>query len=333
MRLLARWSAACLFASMLLTPRGSSADEGFALDRFEPAERGSSWFVLDSLDMRGHVRHAVGLDGEVAYKPLVVYNADGSERAAIIKVQPFVHLGASLVMWNRLRVGFNLPMRISQTGDDNAIGSNTFSASHSETIGDLRLGSDVRLFGTYGSPITMAAGLQVWVPTGDRASYTGDGKARLAPRVLAAGQAGDFGYSAQLAFNYRPQDDSFGGSPMGSEMAFGVAAGLYGLKKTLLFGPEVYGRTGVSSSDAFFGKHTSPVEALLGVHYQFSPDFNVNFGIGPGLSRGLGSPVVRSVLSIEWHPAYEAPIVTPPPDADQDSVFDQEDALVHRQPP
>lgn len=34
---------------------------GFALDRFNPAERGSEWFVMDSLDLRGHVRPALGL--------------------------------------------------------------------------------------------------------------------------------------------------------------------------------------------------------------------------------------------------------------------------------
>lgn len=32
---------------------------GFALGRFNPAERGSEWFTLDSLDFRGHGRWAM----------------------------------------------------------------------------------------------------------------------------------------------------------------------------------------------------------------------------------------------------------------------------------
>ncbi|MEY4514285.1 MAG: hypothetical protein RLZZ450_6407, partial [Pseudomonadota bacterium] len=41
--------------------RAQSVSSGFALDRFEPSERGSEWFSQDSLDLRGHLRPAIGL--------------------------------------------------------------------------------------------------------------------------------------------------------------------------------------------------------------------------------------------------------------------------------
>ena len=54
--------AVCVAVSVLLTGEASYAQgQGFALNRFDPAERGSDWFVLDSLDLRGHLRPAVGL--------------------------------------------------------------------------------------------------------------------------------------------------------------------------------------------------------------------------------------------------------------------------------
>lgn len=40
--------------------------DGFALDRFNPSDRGSEWFALDSLDLRGSGRLAIGLVGELA---------------------------------------------------------------------------------------------------------------------------------------------------------------------------------------------------------------------------------------------------------------------------
>src|SRR5687767_6316910 len=65
---------------------GSSV--GFALDRFTISERGSDWFVLESLDFRGHLRGAVGVGVEWARNSLVIYNEDdGSERAALVANQ------------------------------------------------------------------------------------------------------------------------------------------------------------------------------------------------------------------------------------------------------
>ena len=90
---------------------------GFAVNHFEPSESGSEWFVLDSLDMRGTARPAVGIVGDWAYRPLAVYNSDGSVRAAIVNHQAVVHAGGSLVLWNRLRLGLSLPIQVYATGD------------------------------------------------------------------------------------------------------------------------------------------------------------------------------------------------------------------------
>src|SRR5215469_4839139 len=73
---------------------------GFALDRFDPASPGSDWMVLESLDLRGHVRPAAGLVAEYAYRPLAVYNADGSLRSALVRDSLVLHPAASVVLWN-----------------------------------------------------------------------------------------------------------------------------------------------------------------------------------------------------------------------------------------
>ncbi len=305
----------------------ASADEatGFALDRFDPAERGSNWFVLDSLDFRGHNRHAAGDVTEFAYKPLVIYNGDGSERAAVVKLQSFTHLGSSVVMWDRVRFGFNLPVLFWQKGEVGHIGSTRYEASDNSTVGDLRVSGDVRLYGQYGDPVTVAAGLALWFPTGDRASYTGDDKFRASPRVMIAGDRGPLAWSGRLSFDYRSHDATFAGSPMGSEVRFGLAAGLRTPDRTLLVGPELYGATGVSDGDAVFAKATTPMELLIGAHYRLSPDMHIDLGFGPGITRGYGTPLMRGVIAIEWNPRYEPP-AKPVPDRDQDAIADSVDA-------
>jgi len=87
--------------------------DGFAVNRFEPSERGSDWFSADSLDLRGHGRLMLGATGDFGEKPLVLYNRDGDELKSIIEHQLYVDVGGSLVLWDRLRLGVNLPILAS----------------------------------------------------------------------------------------------------------------------------------------------------------------------------------------------------------------------------
>jgi outer membrane protein OmpA-like peptidoglycan-associated protein len=327
----ARVIRACLSAASVAAVASISATaaaqnaNGFSLDRFDPAERGSDWFVLDSLDLRGHKRHAVGDVTEFAYKPLVIYNGDRSERAAVVKLQSFTHIGSSLVLWDRLRVGFNIPVLLWQNGESGNIGATSYKASTGARVGDIRVGSDVRLYGRYRDPLTVSGGLALYLPSGDRASYTGDGKVRISPRVQVAGDVSNFAWAGRMGFNYRAQDDRFANSPMGSEISFALSGGIRAVNKTLLLGPELWGTTGVSDG-AFFARQNTPMEVLFGAHYRVNPDMHVDLGFGPGLSRGFGTPLWRFVAAIEWHPAFEPPPPPAPPDRDHDAIADFVDA-------
>lgn len=306
--------------------------QGFAIERFNPSERGSEWLASDSLDLRGSLRPAAGIVGDYAYRPLVLYNSDGSTHTALVRDQLIVHLGASLVVWNRVRVGFDLPLALWQQGDAGTASGFSYGAGDSAGLGDLRLGADIRLLGSYGDALTLAAGAQLFVPTGNQSVYLSDGSVRLQPRVQAAGELGAFAYAAGVGFMYRANDDPFGSSPRGSEVTFNAAAGLHLLDRKLLVGPEVYGSTVVTSSDAFFGKRQTPVEGVLEAHYSFASDWRAGLGGGPGLSRGLGEPALRLLASIEWAPSPRkekiAPTTTfaPPSDRDHDGIFDSADA-------
>src|SRR3954468_14271437 len=134
-----RW-AACALALMSLLPTTARAQSaGFAIDRFDPAERGSDWFAADSLDMRGHGRLMLGATGDFSEKPLVLYNRDGDELKDIIKHQLFVHVGGSLVLWDRLRLGVNLPILAYQRGQRGTVDGTRFQAAKGAAVGDLRL--------------------------------------------------------------------------------------------------------------------------------------------------------------------------------------------------
>ena len=336
-----RWLSAAMTcaACVTLVREAPAQSQGFQLDRFDPSERGSDWFSVESLDLRGSLRPAIGVVMDGAYRPLVIYAPDGAVRASIVRDQVVAHPGASLVLWSRLRVGFDLPIAVYQDGHAGVLDGVTYLPPATPSIGDLRLGADLRLVGVYGEPFTLALGARVYVPTGQRDNYTGDGTARIDGRLEAAGDLGVFTYAARVGAEYRNLQDTIGGSPLGSQLLFGAAAGFRAFDRALIVGPEVYGATIISSGDAVFATRSTPVEAVFGFHYTFLRDLRLGGGVGPGLTRGFGSPEVRWLASLEWVPAFEPPREpapapapepepTPPPPADRDGdgVVDDDDA-------
>jgi OmpA-OmpF porin, OOP family len=297
-------------------PALAQVQKGFVLDRFDPAERGSEWFVLDSLDLRGHLRPAAGVVATWAYDPLVVRDRDGNYISSLVEHQVLVHPGASLVLWNRVRTGISLPIAAYQTGDPVVIKDKSYAPPGS-AVGDLRLAADVRLFGEHGGPITGAFGAALYLPTGSRDEYTSDGTVRVQPRATVAGDIAMFTYSARLGFHYRPLTEVFERNPLGSELTFGAAAGVHLADRKLIVGPEVYGSS-IVDSDSFLKRRGTPFEALLGTHYTVS-DFRFGGGLGAGLSRGWGTPTFRAFLSAEWAPGWTE-------DTDQDGIADIDDA-------
>jgi len=291
---------------------------GFAVDKLEPSERGSDWFTNESLDLRGKVRPAFGVVADYQYRPLATYRSNGDLHASIVRNMLALHAGAAVNLFDRLRLSVSMPLVVFVDGHSDTLPNGTFypSPSHDQAIGDLRFAADVRLLGNYGDVFTLAAGAQIWAPTGNEATYTGDGDWRLQPRAMVAGDVGSFTYSARLGVSYRGRKDSFAGSSFGSELAFAGAAGVRLAGHKLIVGPEIFGTTVL---DDAFGKRSTPAEGILGAHYAATDELRFGAGVGTGLTRGYGSPEFRALLGIEWAQA----VVT---DRDGDGIPDKDDA-------
>ena len=319
-------AAGAAFALTLMFSTGSARaqTEGFALSRFEPAERGSEWFVLDSLDLRGHLRWNAGVVADGAYLPLAIYNPNGELRTAVVRNQVFVHPGASLVLWDRVRFALSIPVVVYQDGEDGTINGVAYAAPETPAFGDIRLSGDVRLLGEHGDPATLAAGIALHLPTGSASNFTSDGSVRVEPHVLAAGDIAAFTWGAKLGLQYSGLNERVDGTPLGSEMNFAAAAGVRLVDRRLVIGPELFGATGLNGSDAFLKMKSSPLDVLLGAHWTFADQWRVGAGAGAGLTQGFGSPQARYMISIERVAPFEAS--KPPLDRDGDGVPDGADA-------
>jgi OOP family OmpA-OmpF porin len=314
---------------LAVAPSAVGQNAGFAIDRFEPAARGSDWFAADSLDLRGNGRLLVGATGDFAEKPLVLYAPNGDEQRAVIQNQFFAHIGADLLLGNRLRVGVNIPIAVFQSGDPATIGSTTYVSNEATTLGDLRAAVDLRIVGECHSPIELALGVAAYLPTGSQAAFTGDGNLRLAPRATFAGQAAAIVYAIQAGILYRANSSRFAGAAIGSDTFVSAALGLRVADDRLVLGPELYGSSSISSGTAFLARRSSPFEVLFGAHYLVTRAARVGAGFGPGLTRGIGAPEFRGLVALEWVPIPEqiAPRAPPAdPDRDQDRVLTADDA-------
>ncbi len=318
-------TSAAVFVWGTLAGAQTRVTPGTSLNRFEPSETGSDWFVSESLDLRG-TRPALGVVGDFAYKSYVLKNPDGSENTVVVGNQFYLHLGASLVLVDRLRLGASLPIAVLQDGNDKIVGNQLYVAPTDGGVGDLRFALDLRLVGEYGDPFTASLGGRLWLPTGNELQYLGDGQVRVGPRLAIAGDAGSFAYAVGVGVVYRANDAPFNGHPTGTQADFNVAMGARFADKALLIGPELAGSTIVTDSGAFFGDHTTPLALLLGGHYN-AGDVRIGLGAGPGLSNAAGTAAFRALASLEWFPA-PAKATTPPSDRDGDAVIDSEDACI-----
>jgi outer membrane protein OmpA-like peptidoglycan-associated protein len=293
---------------------------GFSLDRFEPSTMGSDWFASESLDLRGHRRMALGGVLDYAMKPLVAYDAQGREQLALVSDQLFLHLGGSYVLRDRYRISLSLPLLLLNAGTEVVTAGGTYDASRRLSLGDLRLGGDWLLLGEYGKLVSLAAGLQVFFPTGNRDAFASDGTLRAEPRLMVSGDFGLFTYAAGLGVMLRPHELDYAGSALGSELTFSTAAGVRLLERALVVGPELYGATGFRDPLA---SGTTPLELLLGGHYRLPSGLDLGLAAGPGLTEGLGTPALRVVGTAAWMPP-----ITADRDRDGDGWIDRADLCV-----
>jgi OmpA-OmpF porin, OOP family len=300
--------------------------QGFAVERLYPSAPGGGWFVMDDLSMRGGLGGDVQLTGGYAYKPLRV--TDGTTHLPVVQDEASTDFGFAAT-YDRWRVYLNLDVPVLTQGQGGIVGAYQLTApsvdpgSHPDSLSDARLGVDGRLVGAPGGPFRLGAGAQLFVPEGSRADYDSDGTVRAMLRVLFAGDVGSWSYAGQLGVHIRPLDDAPApGSPRGSELLFGVAAGprfIVGSGTALVVGPEVYGQ---SAFQSFLGKDTTGVEGLLSARMEGTADdggqLRVKLGAGGGLDQHFGAPEWRIVLAVE--------LFDHSTDRDHDGVTDSKDA-------
>ena len=304
-------------------PAGASAQTlpGFLLERFNPAGAGSDWFVLESLDFRGEARPAIGLVFDWSQNPFVLEDANGDEAGAIVARQMLLHAGLSLNLVNRLRLGLDMPLAVHQSGEGTTLGEITYPDPDGAAAGDLRVSADLRLFGEYGEPVTLAIGMQMFFPTGKQEKYLGDHVIRIHPRLMAAGDAGVFSYAATFGFMSRDEIDDgyFQGYGIGHELFGGLALGIKPAPNVLI-GAEIAAYTKLDGR-RFPARSARPRRRSCSGPASWWPTRSAwRWGRARASRPARARRRFASWPRLEWFPSAT------PPDSDGDGILDDVDA-------
>ncbi|MGC4087127.1 MAG: OmpA family protein [Polyangiaceae bacterium] len=307
---------------LLLFTSAAKAADGFRVDRFDMSDRVNDWFVNDSLDLRGNLRLGLTAVGDWGKDPLVLYDrSSGDKIGAVVSSQWVMHLGMTVTLFHTLRLSAALPFVAHQSSDRPVVDGAAVFPESASAVGDLRFAAVARLLGSYRAPFSAAVGARIFVPSGQSASFAGDATTRVVPEILAGGDVSMLVYSMRLGLNLRKSKTAWD-VELGQE--FLVSAGL-GVRaaSNVLVGAEIWGATTLEGSP--FSEQGSPLELLFQGHVNLG-DLSVGAGVGPGLTRGYGTPTVRALLGLDWTPEPPVAPPSPPRDSDRDGVPDVSDA-------
>ena len=300
-------------------PARAQSQPPLALNRFDPAPAGDRMFAVQSPFAAGPLTPHVMLLGDYAHNPLVLRStSDDKSVGAVVSSQLYLHLNASLSLFNRLNVNVDVPVALVQAGDDPAGGGLRLTSPKNAQFGDLRAGLRLRVLGNYDDIFQVAVGGYVWFPTGPATGYVGDGTVRGMPQLIVGGRSDRLVWS--VAGGPQIQSSaSYGGVAQGTQIKWGGGIGvLLGDSRRLQVGPEI--SMALTLDD--ISKRTTNAEVLVDARYRVFDDLEIGLGAGPGVSGGIGTPDLRAVAMLSYSPEQKKV----KPDGDGDGIFDNEDA-------
>lgn len=320
-------SRLAIVAGVVLTSSTASAEDpppaldGVALSRFEPSERGSRFFVADSLELHhgpagvSRPLFAVGIASSWASRARTFGTRTEGERSTLVEHALYLHPGASVVLSPGARFGLDVPVVAFQTGESTNLAGKYYLAPSSPRLGDVRASFDVRFAGPASrdsSGVAIAGGVTAWLPTGATADFAGDIGARFGVHITSAARFRWLLASARVGYMYR-RDGYLGGSRVGSEA--NTVLGVAFADGAWTIGPELHGATVL---DAAFAERVTPVEVIAGAHRAFG-SFRIGAGVGTSVVSGMGASRLRALMTLEWAPPSAAS------DRDRDGVPDEDD--------
>lgn len=280
-----------------------------------------------------------------AYSPVILHDpVTKSVASRVIEHSLTGDFTAAFGLYGRGELGLVLPYAVLQSGDaptDVSAAIVGKSRVPAQALGDLALVGKLTLIpptsGDHGG-LALALHERFTLPTGDEASFLGEGDVTSETRLLVEYTTRKIGFFATAGFKVRPKDERYACAPapkdttntedpcltrIGQEMPFGLSFrllprrfGVDSAGRWTTFA-EIYGKIPLDPLGAFSRNRVATVEIAAGARYELSRDFSLLAGVATAIVSGLGEPPFRGVLSLGWTPRNH--------DEDGDGIDDEID--------
>ena len=262
------------------------------------------------------------------YRPAVLRDASGAIVSKLVGHQVSADLTSNIGLGQRFALGFDLPVTVYQKGDDNpttrAVAGRTPPA---EALGDLALYAKGNLI-SYSSlgGFGLSTLLRFTAPTGDTASYLGEGASTGELRMLAEFKLIALAVQGTGGFRMRFDERDVLRRTFGHEVPWGVAISLrpqalgWDDKGRFTWVAELHGAGQLPPSQAAQdrGQKTPVAPIMGGMSARFAPsELSLVLGAETSLTQAFGSPPFQLLASVGWAPRAH--------DADHDGVPDDVD--------
>ncbi|MEP7127008.1 MAG: hypothetical protein ABJE95_39110 [Byssovorax sp.] len=333
--------------AVLLAPRSARAQAtpvpSADLRNFHASTDPASGLYLEPASTPGTAEWNAGLWMSYAFRPITL--RDPTTRAVafdVIRHQVTGDVTASLGLFHRFALGVDLPVLVYQSGDSptdasrRALGDALLPA---QAMGDLALVVKATILkptsGDLGG-FALAAHERFTLPTGDEASFMGEGVVTSETRLLAEYGLAALSFHAALGLKLRGDSARFAcesipgagtksdtcPSRFGHELPFGL--GVSFRPQVLGIDPkghwtwylESHGHLPVSPVSPFQSAAASSFQLGVGARYALR-DVSILAGLETGPTGGVGDPPVRAVLGVGWAPRLH--------DQDGDGIEDDVD--------
>ena len=280
-------------------------------------QRTPSYFELERLPLNAGARETwlaqtgdglepmrlrVSLLGHYQHRPLV-YTVDGVEVGAAVARRWTAHLIGAFGIHEYLEAGVQVPVVLSQGGDD--LSSYGVNAVTPTALGVpwLSLRSTLMRQGET-LPIDLAISVHLGLPLGSSSALTRDPGAGVsfAPKLGLGRALGPVRLGAELGVLIRGSQVLSPASPMvsdevGSHFSGALVVSTHGLPVQAELAARVtapFTNTGVS------------VEVLAAVRYTIAKQFELSLLGGPGIGKAPGTPAFRVLFGFSWTPDFSS---------------------------
>ena len=311
-------------AAALLLAAGSAHADGprLSLLHFQPAAGPENIYVTETGLIPQHLSPYAGILLSYAHRPLQLYNATTESTVRdVVSYQVNFDLVMALGLWDRLEIGLGLPATLAQGTDGLQGFDRGAGATLTGGIGDLRLVPKGRL-ATVG-PVTFALALPITFPTGNGDNLLGHDTVTFTPKAVVSLAMGRV--DAGLNAGYRMRGERNFTLPgtknnvvVDDEVVLSAGARVEAWTGVMDVLADFYMSLALEEQD----KEEVPMELLVGARFNVYKGMMAHVGGGPGLTRGVGTPVFRVFAGISYQYRHEPQPEPPPPPVDKDSDGD-----------